>query len=54
VRDPHGAVTTIDAPGAGTGLGQGTNLFGSNPAGAIVGYYIDSSNVFHGFLVKGE
>ena len=54
VRATNGAITTFDAPDAGTGLFQGTIPFGSNPAGAIVGYYIDASNVFHGFLVEGE
>ena len=41
---------TFDAPGAGTGPGQGTNPFNINPAGAITGPYVDASNVGHGFL----
>ena len=53
VRAPNGAVTTFDAPGAGTGSGQGTftaSTGGLNPAGAIVGGYLDASNVNHGFV----
>jgi len=50
VRAKDGTITTIDAPGAGTGPGQGTQCGSINPAGAITGSYIDSNNVFHGFL----
>ena len=52
LRDPHGQITTIDAPDAGSGAGQGTGAWGMsiNPAGAITGTYIDASGVFHGFL----
>src|SRR2546426_2696756 len=42
--------TTFDAPGAGTGFGQGTFAASINPAGAITGYYLDANGVFHGFL----
>ena len=42
--------TAFDAPSAGTSAGQGTSAFGINPPGAIMGYYLDASNVFHGFL----
>src|SRR5437868_6660354 len=42
--------TTFDAPGAGTGPGQGTFATSLNPAGAITGYYADANLVFHGFL----
>ena len=48
---------TFDAPGAGTGAGQGTGCFAYtdcsvliNDWGAITGYYLDANNVFHGFL----
>jgi hypothetical protein len=54
LRDKHGAITTFDAPGAGTGPFQGTFPIGNNPAGAIMGYYQDASNLYHGFLVEGE
>jgi hypothetical protein len=50
VRAGDGSITTFDVPGAGTGSGQGTNPVCNNPAGAITGYYIDGSGVFHGFL----
>src|SRR5262245_32696997 len=43
-------ITTFDAPGASTGPGQGTLPFAINPAGLITGYYLDTGNVFHGFL----
>ena len=53
VRARDGTITTIDVPGAGTGSGQGTftaSTGGLNPAGAIVGGYLDASNVNHGFV----
>jgi hypothetical protein len=37
-----GTFITFDAPGAGTGI---------NPAGVIMGLYIDANNVYHGFLL---
>src|SRR2546426_161960 len=46
-------ITTFDAPGAGTGPGQGTFVVSPliiNPNGAIAGYYTDSAFVNHGFL----
>jgi len=50
VRTKHGALTAFDAPGAGTGPGQGTIPLSNNPADAITGYYIDANDVSHGFL----
>ena len=50
VRGKDGAITTFDVPGAGTGPGQGTIPLSNNPADEITGYYIDASNVTHGFL----
>ena len=47
---PEPTITTFDFPGAGTGPFQGTVPLCNNPAGAIIGYYIDSSDVNHGFL----
>jgi hypothetical protein len=45
---------TFEAPGAGTGSGQGTGCFGCtfsiNQWGAVVGTYLDANNVFHGFV----
>ena len=50
LRAPDGTMTTFDAPGAGTGPGQGTIPFCNNPVDAITGVYIDASDVNHGFL----
>lgn len=61
VRDSDGTITGYDVPGAGTGTYQGTNACwfipcwgGINPAGTITGFYVDGSNVFHGFLRTRE
>lgn len=43
-------IITFDAPGAGTGAGQGTFGVGPNDLGAIAGFYVDSSYGLHGFL----
>ena len=52
---------TIDAPGAGQSSGQGTGCFAYtdcsviiNNWGAITGYYLDATNVFHGFVRSRE
>jgi hypothetical protein len=59
VRAPDGAITTFDAPGAGTisipfcefsGTCQGTHATCNDPAGGITGRYIDAFNVAHGYL----
>jgi hypothetical protein len=50
VRARDGAFTKFDAPDAGTGPGQGTRPESINQAGAIAGYYIDGSNLNHGFV----
>jgi hypothetical protein len=50
---PAHAQTTfvpIDAPGAGTGQGQGTFPIAINSSGVIVGYFTDGSGVEHGFI----
>jgi hypothetical protein len=52
VRD--GAITTFDAPGAGTGANQGTIAGDLNDLGVIAGYYIDANNVSHGFLLNPD
>jgi hypothetical protein len=44
-------MATFEAPGAGNGTGQGTNAEGIDVEGDIVGYYVDASNVNHGFLL---
>ena len=46
----HHKIITYDAPGAGTGAGQGTQAPGINPAGAITGFYWDDLSVAHGFV----
>ena len=43
-------IIKFDAPGAGTGGGQGTTPIGIVDDGSIVGYYIDSSDLIHGFV----
>lgn len=40
----------IDAPGGGTGEGQGTYPVAINSSGVIVGYFTDSAGVEHGFI----
>jgi hypothetical protein len=50
VRASDGTITTFDVPGAGTGPFQGTIPLCNNPVDAITGYYIDASDVTHGFL----
>jgi hypothetical protein len=41
---------SIDAPGAGTGQGQGTFPLAINRSGVIVGYFTDASGMEHGFI----
>ena len=43
-------IVTFDAPGAGTGPGQGTIAFAINPAGTISGRYADASGAIHAIL----
>ena len=50
LRGADGSITQFDAPGAGTGAGQGTSSVSNNPAGEVTGYYLDRSNVYHGFV----
>jgi hypothetical protein len=57
LRAPDDALTQVDVPGAGSGIFQGTDasqfvpVFGGiNPAGTIMGFYVDQNNVFHGYL----
>ena len=53
VRPPGGPITTFDAPGAGTGVNQGTNMAsyeGLNPAGVLVVWYTDVNYVNHGYV----
>jgi hypothetical protein len=50
VRSPSGAITTFDAPGAGTGAGQGTLPETPNMLGVITGQYIDTNGIHYGFV----
>jgi len=54
VRSASGAITTFDAPGAGKSHNnvypQGTFALSINDKGVITGYYVDSSDGFHGFV----
>src|SRR6266511_6099345 len=54
LRYENGAFTTFDAPGAGTGAGQGTRSFAISPGGEITGFYFDGTNATHGFLRDGK
>ena len=48
------AFASFDAPGAGTGVYQGTFPVSVNDKGGIAGYYADNSNIRHGFLRKPD
>ena len=48
LRQP--TITTFDAPGSGTGPGQGTITFAINPAGTISGRYADAAGAIHAIL----
>jgi hypothetical protein len=43
-------IITFNAPGAGTSSGQGTFAYSINQQGTIAGFYLDKSNVYHGFV----
>ena len=45
--EPRPSIITFDAPGADTVI---TCPTGITPTGTIVGFYINASNVWHGFL----
>ena len=45
---PRPTIITFDAPGGGTGPGQGTITFAINPAGTISGRYADAGGAIHG------
>jgi len=47
-------IITVDAPGAGTGPGQGTEAPGINWSGEVAGFYADTNNVVHSFLRTPE
>lgn len=51
IRSREGAITTFDVAGAGTGPGQGTLAISNNLGNAVAGWFIDTDNVQHGFLL---
>jgi hypothetical protein len=60
VRSADGTITTINAPGAGTGTSPatgyplGTRAQSVNDDGVTAGYYIDAKEVYHGFMVSAS
>lgn len=50
LRDPHGKITTFEAPGAGTTGDHGTWPNSINPEGTIVGAVCDDEGVCQSFL----
>jgi hypothetical protein len=50
IRNPTGDFVIVDAPGAGTGGGQGTTGGVLNNRGQLTGSYIDTKYLDHGFL----
>lgn len=53
-RSADGTITDFDAPGAGTGSGQGTFPVSLTDTGVIAGAYIDASSVYHAFLRNSD
>jgi len=49
-KAPNPQIVTFDAPGAGTGAGQGTVPQGINPEGTVAGQFSDSKGVGYGFV----
>ncbi len=47
-------ITSFDAPGAGTGAGQGTRAYSINPSGTITGFFTDSANSAHGYVRSNQ
>src|SRR5580700_7049880 len=47
-------IIEFDAPGAGTGSGQGTLAIGINAEGETMGYFLDANSTFHGFVRSSE
>lgn len=60
VRAADGTITTLNAPGAGTGISPdtqdplGTKAESINDSGVITGYYSDPNEVYHGFMVSAS
>lgn len=49
VRDSSGTITTFSVAGSGNGAEQGTVPLAINANGETTGYYVTSTNVYHGF-----
>src|SRR5579863_2680413 len=49
-QTPAHHIVKFDVTGAGTGAGQGTSPFLILDDGTILGEYVDSNGVYHGFL----
>jgi len=47
-------IIEFDAPGAGTGAGQGTYAVGANFGSLVTGYYLDAAGVNHGFIRESD
>ena len=59
IRHTDGNFTSFDAPGAGTGSGQGTGCASDCPVslnnrGELTGVYIDAKNTYHVYLRSPE
>lgn len=59
IRSPDGAITTFDAPGAGSSIYQGTGCSSDcsvslNDWGTVAGVYVDTNFVAHGYLRSPE
>jgi hypothetical protein len=52
VRSPAGQLTPLSDPRAGTGANQGTIATAVNDRGTVVGLYITSANIEHGFVYR--
>ena len=47
---PSAPAQTFEAPGAGTGVYQGTVAVSINTAGTVTGFYLVAGTVYHGFV----
>jgi hypothetical protein len=50
LRTSGGTFTVFDAPGAGSGNGQGSDSQGINASGTIVGSFLDPQLISHGYI----
>ena len=52
LRAVDGQFTFFDVPDAGAGPGQGTFPMTNTLGDTVTGFYVDSHNVWHGFVRK--